>query len=150
MYGLADGLPVGPLTVVDGSVVLQNAASLVTLGLGYESECETARLENGAQDGTAFGKVKRINSLVPMVWDSCFGEVGVWNEEKGGPVYEPIEYPEALDVSDVIVPYTGETKPIVPSPGYDMRATIFFRRTKDKPLPFNILALMPQLNTQDR
>lgn len=150
VYGLADGLPVGPLTVVDGSVVLQNAASLVTLGLGYESECETARLENGAQDGTAFGKVKRINSLVPMVWDSCFGEVGVWNEEKGGPVYEPIEYPEALDVSDVIVPYTGETKPIVPSPGYDMRATIFFRRTKDKPLPFNILALMPQLNTQDR
>lgn len=150
VYGLADGLPVGPFTVVNGSVRLTYSAFKVILGLGFESECETSRLENGAQDGTAFGKVKRINSMVAMVWDSWGGEVGVWNAELGGAAYEPVEYNVPLDVVTDIVPYTGETQAIVPSPGYDMRATIFFKRTKETPLPFNILCLMPQMNTQDR
>jgi len=150
VYGLADGLPVGPFLVVNGSVQLTYAASKVLLGLGFDAECETSRLENGAQDGTAFGKVKRINSMVAMLWDSWGGEIGVWNGERSEAVFDPVEYPVPLDAIGAVVPYTGETLITTPAAGYDMRATVFFKRPKESPLPFNVLCLMPQLNTQDR
>lgn len=150
VYGLADGRPVGPLTVEAGMVRLPYEASNVVLGLGYDSEAETSRLENGAADGTAMGKVKRVNSIVVNVWNSSGGEIGVHNDQAGGTVYEPLEYPGVFDEIEDITLYTGNIGPITPSPGYDMEGTVSFRRPKNSPLPFNILSIMPQLNTQDR
>lgn len=150
VYGLANNLPVGPLTVVNGSVTLPFAATNIVLGLGYDSEAETSRLENGAADGTAMGKVKRINSIVVNVWNSAGGVIGVHNDQQGGPVYEPLEYPGRFDEFEDVELYTGNIGPITPAPGYDMQGTISFKRPKNSPLPFNILSIMPQLNTQDR
>lgn len=150
VYGLADTLPIGPLKVVNGSVQLPYEASNVVLGLGYDCEAETARLENGAADGTAQGKTKRINGIVVSVWNSAGGEVGTYNSETNGPVYNPLEYPGRLDEMEGVDLYTGMIGPVVPEPSYDMQGVLYFRRPKSSPLPFNILALMPQLNTQDR
>lgn len=150
VYGLADAKPVGPFTVAGGSVTLPFAASNIVLGLGYDSEGETSRLENGAEDGTAMGKVKRINSLVLNVWRSFGGQIGVPNEQAGGFVYEDIEYPGRFDEFEEPELHTGNIGPIVPSEGYDMEGTVVFRRPKHSPLPFNILSIMPQLNTQDK
>lgn len=150
VYGLADGRPVGPFTVANGSVTLPFEAENIVLGLGYESEAETSRMENGAADGTAMGKVKRINSIVASVWNSVGGEVGVFNDQANGIVYEELEYPGRYDKIEDIELYTGEIGPFTPEAGYGMRGTLAFRRPKSSPLPFNILALMPQLNTQDR
>lgn len=150
VYGLADGRPVGPITVTNGSVTLPFNASNVVLGLGFDGEGEVSRLENGAADGTAMGKVKRINSLVVNVWRSVGGELGVHNDQAGGVVYEELEYPGRFDEIEDINLYTGMIGPITPEVGYDMQGTLSFRRPKSSPLPFNILAIMPQLNTQDR
>ena len=120
------------------------------LGLGFESEAIMQRLENGAADGTAQGKVKRINGIVVNVWRSYGGEVGVYNEEVGDIVYDTLEYPGRLDEYEDIELYTGMIGPFTPAQGYDKDGRIAFRRGKDSPLPFNILAIMPQMNTQDR
>lgn len=150
VYGLADGRPVGPFTVTDGFITLPYEAENVVIGLGYDSECETSSLENGAADGTAMGKVKRINTLVVHVWRSFGGMVGVYNEQEEGPVYEPLQYPGDYSQFEDIALYTGDIGPITPSPGYEKRGSLFFKRPKESPLPFNVVALMPQLNTQDR
>lgn len=150
VYGLADGRPVGPFVVANGSVTLPFDAENIVLGLGYDSEAETSRLENGAADGTAMGKVKRINSVVVNVWNSVGGEVGVYNEQADKIVYEELEYPGRFDEIEDITLYTGMIGPFTPEVGYDMRGTLAFRRPKSSPLPFNILSIMPQLNTQDR
>lgn len=150
VYGLADDKPVGPLTVADGAVTLAYEAENVVLGLGYDCEGVLPRLENGAADGTAQGKVKRINSLVLMVWNSFGGELGVYNEQEETFVYEPLLYPGRFDEFEDVELYTGKLGPIRPTPGYDMDGLIAFRRPKESPLPFNPVAVMPQLNTQDR
>lgn len=150
VYGLADRRPVGPFTVVNGSVELPYEASNIIIGLGYDSEAETSRLENGAADGTAMGKVKRINSIVTNVWNSFGGEIGTYNSEMKGPVYNPLEYPGNFSQIEDVELYTGMIGPIMPEPSYDMQGVLYFRRPKGSPLPFNILAIMPQLNTQDK
>lgn len=150
VYGLADARPVGPFTVTDGKVTLPFAAENVIMGLGYDSEGVVPRLENGAADGTAQGKVKRVHSLVVGVWNSFNGEVGVYNEQEDRFVYEPLEYPGRFDEFEDVELYTGNIGPFRPAPGYDMDGLISFRRPKSSPLPFNIVAIMPQLHTQDR
>lgn len=150
VYGLADTRPVGPFVVQNGAVELPYEASNVILGLGFDSEGETSRLENGAADGTAQGKVKRINSMVGAVWRSFGGEVGVYNEQEGGPVYEPLEYPGDYSQFEEIELYTGMIGPFAPSVGYDKEGIVYFKRPKSSPLPFNVTSLLPQLNTQDR
>lgn len=150
VYGLADGIPIGPLVVSGGSVVLDQPAANVVVGLGFDAEGETSRLENGAADGTAMGKVKRINYLSVNVWQSYGGEIGTWNEDTQEVEWAPLEYPAKLDELETITLFNGILGPVTPAPGYEKRGSVFFRRTKDVPLPFNVVALMPQLNVQDR
>ena len=76
--------------------------------------------------------------------------MGVYNEEAGEVVYDTLEYPGRLDEYEDIELYTGMIGPFTPAQGYDKDGRIAFRRGKDSPLPFNILAIMPQMNTQDR
>ncbi len=150
LYGLGDLLPIGPLTVVNGSVTLNVEASEVILGLGYESYVEIQRLENGAADGTAQGKTKRMHNATLLLWNSVGGEIGVRNENTDTVEYTDLEYPNDLDqISDPAL-YSGFSGPIILPKGYGQDGTVFFRRPKESPLPFNVVAILPQMNTQDR
>jgi len=152
LYGLADGAPIGPITVADGSVLLPFAASNVILGFGFDSLVTTARLENGAADGTAIGKVKRMHNVTVLVWDSFGGDIGVKNHDTGVIEYEPMEYyykDYSIEVNDGVVLQTGFTKPIPLAAGYEVDGCLYIRRRKETPLPCNVLALLPQLVTQD-
>lgn len=150
VYGLADARPVGPYTVTGGKITLPYEAENVIIGIGFDAEGELPRLENGAADGTAQGKTKRLNSLVVRVWRSFNGEVGVWNAQEEAFVYEPLEYPGRFDQFEDVELYTGDIGPIKPAPGYDLDGRMAFRRPKSSPLPYNPVALMPQMHTQDR
>lgn len=150
VYGLADGTPVGPLVVTDGSVTLDFEASNIVLGIGFDAEGATERLENGAQDGTAQGKTKRVNNMSLLVWSSYGGQVGTKNGDTGKIAYGPAEYPTAFDEVETIELYDGILGTIIMEPNYEKDGSIYFRRPKESPLPFNIVALMPQLTTQDR
>ena len=157
VYGLADGVPIGPFTVTNGHVQLAAPASKVTLGLGYESLVEISRMENGAADGTAIGKSKRIHNTSLLVWRSHGGKIGVRDIEKigddgklGGMSYTPVEYPRRADELESTDLYTGEVGPSEMPPSNDKRGTLTFVREKKDTLPFNVMMVMPQLYTQDR
>ena len=57
---LADGAEHPPRIVEGGSIGLQRAASLVSVGLAYDSRWRSMRIEAGAQIGTAQGQRIRI------------------------------------------------------------------------------------------
>lgn len=150
VYGLADGRPFGPLVVTEGAIDLGDEYSKVVVGLGYEAEAETSRLENGAADGTALGKVKRINNVTFFLWASAGGQYGTYNQELGEIVYTELEYETPLDDLEVIELFTGKVGPVSTDPDYNERGSIAFRKRKQDTLPFNVVAIAPQLNTQDR
>jgi hypothetical protein len=153
IYGLADNIPVGPFTVTDGYVDLDTEASNVVLGIGFESYGETSRLENGAADGTAQGKLKRMQNVSVNVWQSYGGEIGTWNEQTQEVEWVPLdEHYRPTDATEIetIELRSGILGPITPAPGYEKNGSVYFRRRKDQPYPFNIVAFMPQMVTQDR
>lgn len=150
VYGLADNRPFGPVTVTNASIRLDFTASNVVVGLGFDSDAEINSLEAGAQNGTAQGKPKRINQLKARLWASATGQIGTWNSNLGEVVYEDIEFPSTtLDQVEDVALFTGDTDFITMTEGYASTGTISFRRPKDKPLPFNVVALLPTLETQD-
>lgn len=152
VYGLADGGPVPPLTVTGGKVTLPYAASNVILGLGFDAEGEIARIEGGAADGTAQGKTKRIHNVSLRLWQTGGGEVGVPpSENLPDGQMTPLFHRRPDESFGTAQPLrTEDHGPLPLGGGYDKAGTIVFRRPKHLPLPFNLIAIMPQLNTQDR
>lgn len=158
VYGLGDGRPFGPLVVTDNHITLNFEVSKGVVGLGFDAEGETSRLDNGAQDGTAIGKVGRAHNVSLLVWDTYGGEIGMWDAEALDPVteklgmvrYVPLDYPRRADLIEDTDLYTGESELLHPFPGYEKKNTISFRRPKSSTLPFNVVAVMPQLDKQDR
>lgn len=151
IYGLIDGVACGPLTVTEGMVELPVAASNIVLGIGFESDVVTSRLENGAQDGTAQGKEKRINNLSLNLWESYGGQIGTYNSDTLQVEYEDIPYPLAeVNLLRSVALFNGILGTIIPQPGYDKDGSVYFRRVAEKPYPLNVISLLPQLDTQDR
>jgi hypothetical protein len=150
LYGLVDNEPFGPKLVQGGSINMGHVFEEVIVGIGFDSEGETSRLEAGAQDGTAQGKTKRIHGLQAIVWASAYGELGVMNEDTGEIEYTPLEYepgdPEQVETTRLV---DGILKPITAAPGYERSGSVFFRRKKETPTPFNLVAIMPKMDTQD-
>lgn len=69
--GLADGIPVGPFTVVNGSITLANPATKVILGLSFTPQLQTLALDLG--EPTIQGKRKKI----PAVTTRCKDTLGL-------------------------------------------------------------------------
>lgn len=146
---LADGRYFKDVPVTNRSITLANSASNILVGLPYVSFAEISRLEVGAADGASQGKTKRAHNVVPFIWSSFGGEVGKWNDTIGDFEFDPIDYPEVMDELEelpTLQTFLGEPQPL--PPGYDNRGTLAFRQTE--PYPFNVIALLPQMNTQDR
>ena len=140
---LADGAAHPNRTVESGSVTLQRASSVVHVGLPYLSLLQTMRPEAGAGDGTAQGKTKRINKMVIRF----LATVGA----KAGPDVDhldEIQFRSGSALMDAPVPlFTGDKIMEWPG-GYDFDGYMIVEQ--DQPLPMTVVALMPQLQTQDR
>lgn len=148
--GLIDNVPFPEPVLVeaDGSVPLHYAGMNIVIGAGFVSEGETTNLEAGAADGTAQGKVMRVNTVTVEVWESALGEIGVYDDQNATMQYEQIEYSERSDELESIVLKTETCGPTVMRGGYSKRGSLGFRQTR--PLPFNVISLLPQLETEDR
>lgn len=139
---LADGGTHPTRVVSGGSITLARSASKVQIGLGYVSDGWTQRLEAGAQDGTAQGKIGRIHKLMLRLWQTLGGKVGS-NANNLVPLVfretlDPMGVPPPLFDGDVVITFPG---------GYERDKRIYFRQ--DQPLPFTLLAMVPQLATND-
>lgn len=149
-YGIANGFEQEKQVITNGAFKLtEPSAGRITIGLPFESSFETSRPDVGAQDGTSMGKEKRTHNLVLFVWDSAGGEFGKRDEEDDEVVWSAIEYEQApYDVIDTGEIQTTMVGPLQPPGGYSKSDTLLIRQ--QSPLPLNMLAMMPQMNTQDR
>jgi hypothetical protein len=145
---LADGASHPDRTVAGGKVALDRAATVVHAGLAYDhlSELQTLALEAGAADGTAQGKIKRITNCTIRFYRSLGARTG---PDTGSldPVPElifrdasaPMGAPNALFTGDSLVVWPG---------GYETAGRITI--VPVGPFPCTVVAIYPQIVTQDR
>jgi hypothetical protein len=139
---LADGAVVPNQTVVNGSITLEIAANKINAGLGYVSDVETMRIEAGSANGSAQGKIKRINKIDIRFFDTLGAKVGP-NSSK----LDTIHFRSTSDPMDSAPPrFTGDKGESWDS-GYETEGRVFIRQ--DQPLPMTILAIMPRVRTND-
>lgn len=145
---LADGASHPSRVVVGGKVTLDRAASVVQAGLAYDhlSELQTLSPEAGAGDGTAQGKTKRITNCTIRFHRSLGAKTGP-DRETLDPVPEllfrdastPMGMPNALFTGDSFVAWPG---------GYETGGRITI--VPVGPFPCTVIAIYPQVVTQDR
>ena len=139
---LADGSAHADKTVSGGVVTLDRSASKVHIGYSYNSLIETLRLEAGADDGSAQGKIKRIHGVTARFLDTVGAELGPDTNN-----LDRIPFRDSSMAMDEAVPmFTGDKEITFPS-GYENDARVVIRQTQ--PLPMTVLAIMRRSNTFD-
>lgn len=141
VYG--DGADLGNVTVYSGSITLPIRSATVTVGLGYDSKLKLPRLDSGSQDGTSIGKTRRIHRLGFMLYRSLGLEYGTNFDSMVS-----MEFSSGEDQLNQAPPLFTGIKSEEFSAEYDFENKICIRQSR--PYPSTILAVMPQMVTQDR
>lgn len=140
---LADGAVRPSQVVTSGAITLASSASVVQVGLPSVANMYSLRNNSGAADGTAQGKTKRIHRVIWRFHDTLGGQVGPDADN-----LDLLVFREGGDPMDTAVPlFTGDVE-VEWDSAYDKDAQMYYRQSQ--PLPSTIVALMPQLHTQDR
>ena len=135
----AEGAIQASKTVASGQITLDEAASVVQIGLGFTHTLKTLKISAGNPAGTPLGKIKRIYGLTFALLNS--------HTLKFGPDADNLQEKDFRVVSDPMdaaAPlFTGEK--FVEFPGNwtrDARIVI----ESDDPSPFTLLALAPEIH----
>lgn len=139
----ADGAAHPNKVVANGTIVLDRPASVVQVGYAYNSDMQTLRPEAGSMDGTAQGKTKRTHRLGFILHRT----LGL----KFGPSFDNLTtmiFRTAADAMSEAVPLFSGVRSEVFDGDYDYDGYVCIRQ--DQPAPGTILAVMPQVVTQDR
>lgn len=140
---LCDGADGGTYTVSSGAITLDDPSAIVHVGLGYDSKMKLPRLDAGSQDGTSLGKTRRIHRLGIMMHRSLGLKIG----ENFTDMVD-LEFQSGNDQLNQAAPLFTGIKSEEFSATYDFENNICIRQ--NQPLPSTILAIMPQMVTQDR
>jgi hypothetical protein len=139
----SDGFNQEDKTVVNGAITLPISATIIHIGYKFNSDGQLLRLDAGAADGTAIGKTRRIHRAGIMVHRSQGLKVGVdfdnldeWQQRR---MSDPMGAAPEL--------FTGILEDTLEA-DYDFENQLCWRH--DSTYPGTILAVMPQLVTQDR
>jgi len=139
---LADGATHPDKTVTNGAITLDRSSTKVTVGLGYTSLLQTMRLEAGSAEGVAQGKLKRIHDITIRLYESVGIEVGSSLTEM-----DRIPFRDSSMSMDAAIPFfTGDVKTEFRG-GFELDGFIFVRQTQ--PLPLTVVAIYPELTTND-
>lgn len=139
----ADGATHPNRTVTAGQITLDRAASKVHVGLTYNSDGKTMKPDAGAADGTAQGKTKRVTNVFFRLHNSSGLKYGADFTS-----LDTVSFRDSYDPTATALPlFTGDKFVEWPG-GYDGDGQICWRR--DYPGPLTVLAIGPQLVTQDR
>lgn len=130
-------------TVTGGSITLQNAGSIVHVGLPCPAKLKTMRLTDGGADGTSQGKTARINKATLRMLETLGMKYG-----HSFANMDEVNIRTALDQMDNAPPlFTGDI--VLDWPGeYDTHPWLCF--ANDQPLPSTIVGIYPQVTVQDR
>jgi hypothetical protein len=146
---LADGAE-HPDVVVNGSgeITLNRSASVVQVGYRYNSDGQTLRQEAGAADGTAQGKTNRPHRVAFRFRGTGPVKIGSNFNSSGYGKLTPLPLRVSTDDTATAVPLFSGDKSIEWEADYAMDNSICWRW--NSALPGTLLAIMPQLHTQDR
>ena len=139
----ADGGTQPSQTVSSGAVTLDTPATTVHLGYTYNSDGKMLRLNAGAADGTALGKTQRTHRVGIMLHRSLGLKIGTSFTDLTTLTFRTAS--DAMGRAPAL--YTGIRSETLDA-DYDFQNQLCFRQ--DQPLPCVVLAIMPQLHTQDR
>lgn len=139
----SDGAAHPDKVVTSGAITLVEGASKVHVGLACPAVLQPMPVEAGARDGVAQGKTKR-SSRVIVRFHQTLG--ALYGRDEGAQLdriltrspSDPQNEPPPLFTGDKIVSWPD---------GYSTDGLITI--IQDQPLPCTVVALMPQLNTQD-
>lgn len=140
---LADGQVHPKRVVASGEVTLNAPAAIVHVGYGYVSDGQQLRQEAGSTDGTALGKTRRTHRVGFYLRRTLGLQFGVDFTKLEKLVFRKTN--DALGAAPEL--YSGIVSENLPS-SYDFDNQICWRQ--DQPLPCTIMAIMPQMVTQDR
>lgn len=143
---LADGSVYTGLTVnVDGSLDLPRTASVVNVGLPYESLVETLDPEISDQKGSLSGKKKNVLKTTIHIVESAEVESGyIYNDTE---YFSKIKYPHAATYSGVPPLVTGYVESSLGNQ-HRQEAGIIFRQ--NNPLPMNVLSVTTEINVGEK
>ncbi|HNA61449.1 MAG TPA: ubiquitin-activating E1 FCCH domain-containing protein [Rhabdochlamydiaceae bacterium] len=139
---LADGAVHPSKTVTSGAITLDLKAATIHIGFGYNSDGQLLRTEAGSADGTALGKTRRVHRLGMVLERSLGLKIGYSFDS----LYNVIFRTAADKMTRAPALYSGIISENVDA-NYDFNNTFCFRQSQ--PLPSTILAIMPQMVTQD-
>lgn len=140
---LADGALQPPKQVISGQVSISFKASRIHVGLNIVAQMQQLRLEAGAADGTSFGKTRRANRIGVMLRNTGGMKFGYDFEELDEMIFRTTG-----DEVGQAVPLFSGIQSEEAGAGYDMDNRLCLEQSV--PLPGTILAIMPQMETQDR
>ena len=138
---VADGVVVDDQVVSSGAITLEDAASIVHVGLPYTALLKTMRIEGGASDGTAQGRMKKISEVKIRFLNSQGGKYySIPTDVREIPVLSGDETSmdtiSDLKTDDEIITWSGDWE-------REGRITIM----QDQPLPMTVLAIMQTVDT---
>jgi len=134
-----------PQLIVNGSgqVTLPEPASKAQIGLPCPAILQPMPLEAGAQDGTAQGKTGRISRAIIRFHETIGARYGRDEDQQ----LDRVEFRDAEVPMDTAPnPFSGDVLVSWPD-GYDDKRLITV--VQDQPGPCTVVAIMPQLHTQD-
>lgn len=139
---LGDGAVQPNKTVSAGAITLATRATTVQIGLGYHSDGQLLRIDAGAADGTALGKIRRTHRVGFLLHRSLGLKIGTSFDELTEVVFRTGDdlYSRATPLYSGIVSETLEAD-------YDFENQLCWRQ--EYPLPLMVLAVMPRMETQD-
>ncbi len=137
---LADGSVHADKTVSSGAITLDRHVTKAHVGLPYNSTLRTLRVNAGATDGVAQGKIKRINELTVRLYRSVGLQVGR-NENN----LDIVPFRSSADAMDAPIELFSGDKEIELNGYYDTKGQLTIRQ--DQPLPMTVLAAYATLTT---
>ncbi len=137
-----DGAAQPDKTVSSGSITLETSATTVHVGYGYMSRGQMLRVEAGSAIGTALGKTRRTHRVGFLLHRSLGLSVGMSFDD-----LTPVIFSKTGPLGKTADLYSGIISTSI-NANYDYENEIAWEQSQ--PLPSTILAVMPQMVTQDR
>jgi hypothetical protein len=139
---LADGSVNSQQVVTGGSITLDDYASRVHVGIGYECNLETLNIDFPMNDGTIQGRTKSIKNVTVRFENTYGGNVGINNDKNLEPFEQNLSeiYGKPADL------FTGDKK-ASPHTTFETNATVYIRQSD--PLPMTVLSIMSEVEIGD-
>ncbi len=130
---LADGSPIENLVVENGTITLPYAASIVQVGLGFNSALSPLPVEGDIQNGTTLNQQRAYGQCSIRMHDTVGGKYG----SKKDDLYDFPFIPDTWGES--VTPFSGHMD-FIPGGGQSSDTSLWI--IQDKALPFSMSALV--------